>query len=104
MPIMTKRLILVGAASLFLYASSLRAGTLWWDTDGSTTGDNTSTCAGLGGVGNWSTAVNNWWDGVSSSLAPWTESSDAIFCGTPGLVTLSGPRTAGNLTFLASGF
>ena len=83
---------------------SAAAGTLYWDTDGSATGNSTVTGAGLGGAGNWSTAVANWWDGSSITNTVWTEGSDAIFWGTAGAVTLSGPRTVGNMTFNTTGY
>src|SRR6266850_132228 len=85
---------------LFLIAAlNAHAATQYWDTDGSTAGDSLVTGAGLGGNGNWSTAVNNWWDGSSGTLAGWTEGNNAVFWGTPGTVTLSGPRTVGNMAF-----
>lgn len=47
----------------------LIAGTLYWDTDGSTAGNNSGTGANLGGGGVWSAVVNpgsygdaDWWD------------------------------------------
>ena len=44
------------------FGGPARAGILYWDTDGSTGGNNASTGANLGGSGNWSTADANWWD------------------------------------------
>src|SRR5438477_8943470 len=62
---------IVSAPVLFAANQQTSAATLYWDTDGSTSGDNTSTGAGLGGSGSWSTAVANWYNGTS--LVVWTE-------------------------------
>jgi autotransporter-associated beta strand protein len=71
------------------FSESARAATFYWDTDGSTGGNNASTGANLGGSGIWSTANANWW---VTSLAPpqaWTDGNDAVFWGTAGAVTAS---------------
>src|SRR2546426_12663004 len=98
----------VSIASLLLALSlvSVHAATFYWDTDGSSTGDSTSTGAGLGGTASWSTATpGRWWDGVAASaLVAWTEGNDAFFWGTAGTVTLSGPRTVGDMTFKTTGY
>src|SRR5437879_3221886 len=44
------------------FGGPARAGTLSWDTDGATGGNNASTGANLGGSGVWSTADANWWE------------------------------------------
>ena len=66
-----------------------RATTLYWDTDGSTAGNNASTGANLGGSGPWSAADANWWSTSIGTLQVWTDGSDAVFWGTAGTVTLS---------------
>jgi autotransporter-associated beta strand protein len=65
------------------------AGTLYWDTDNSTTGNNASSGANLGGSGIWSNTDSNWWTGSSGVLQAWSDGSDAVFWGTPGSVTAS---------------
>src|SRR5436309_11891819 len=61
-----------------------RAGTLYWDTDGSTAGNNFFSGANVGGSGNWNLADVSWWDGASSTLQVWSDGSDAVFWGTAG--------------------
>lgn len=88
-----------------------QAATVYWDTDGSTTGNNLDG-TNLGGTGTWDTSLTNWWN--LSSLAAWpnTNADRAIFTyafptlGIPALntVTLSGGITANQLSFLRSGY
>jgi fibronectin-binding autotransporter adhesin len=80
-----------------------RAGILYWDTDGSTAGNSASTGANLGGLGIWSTANANWWDTSLGTLQPWTQSSDALFWGTAGTVTVA-TVSANSLAFKTSGY
>ena len=54
-------LIVGGCLALFPLRCSAA---LYWDSDGVTAGNNTSTGAGLGGSGNWDDA-GKWFDGVS---------------------------------------
>src|SRR5438067_1623347 len=76
-----------------------RAATLYWDADGSATGDNTGTGAGLGGSATWSATSTNWFNGAS--VVAWTAGSDAIFEGTGGTTTLATTQSqsANSLTF-----
>src|SRR5678815_2319028 len=67
----------------------VQAATLYWDTDGATSGNDTGTGANLGGTGVWSTTDSNWWNGASGTLQPWSDGVDAIFWGTPGTVSVS---------------
>ena len=71
------------------FAAPARAGTLYWDTDGSPENNNASTGANLGGSGIWSAADANWWDTSFGTLRVWNDGSDAIFWGTAGTVTVS---------------
>src|SRR6266545_3321552 len=95
---------LVSCVYLALSVASAPAATQYWDTDGSTAGNDTGTGAGLGGTGSWSTAVANWWDGSSGSLVGWTEGNEAVFFGTAGVVTLDAGHTANSLTFKTGGY
>lgn len=72
-----------------------RAGTLYWDTDGSTVGNNASTGANLGHSSIWSAVVNpvaygdyDWWDTSLATNHAWTSGSDAVFWGTAGTVSV----------------
>ena len=91
-------------AALFAGASSGNAATLYWDTDGSTTGNSSSTGLGLGGTGTWDTSTSNWWSG--SALGAWNNSNNdtAVFWGTAGTVTLGSGITVGGLQFNTSGY
>ena len=79
------------------------AGTLYWDTDGSTGGNNASTGANLGGSGIWSTADANWWDTSLGILQPWIDGSDAVFWGTAGTISAS-TVSANSLAFKQTGY
>ncbi len=80
-----------------------RAGTLYWDTDGSTAGNNASTGASLGGSGNWSSADVNWWDTSFGTPQAWADGSDAVFWGTAGAVTAS-TVSVHSLAFKTTGY
>ncbi len=88
-----KRFLLVlasfGITAFCELGSVAWAGTLYWDTDGSVTGNNASTGANLGGSGIWSTSDTNWWNSTLGTLQPWIDGSDAIFWGTPGTINVS---------------
>jgi autotransporter-associated beta strand protein len=79
------------------------AGILFWDTDASLTGNNSSTGANLGGSGSWGAAELNWWDVGGAALQAWSEGNDAVFWGTPGVVTAS-TVSARSLTFRTTGY
>lgn len=85
------------------FASPARATTLYWDTDGSTAGNNASTGASLGGSGIWSSADANWWDTTVGTPQSWTVASDAVFWGTAGAVTAS-TISANSLAFKTTGY
>src|SRR6185436_7964858 len=63
------------------FASPTSAGILYWDTDGSTAGNNASTGANLGGSGIWSSADAKWWDTSFGVPQAWSDGSDAVFWG-----------------------
>lgn len=84
-------------------AGQVRAGTLYWDTDGSMAGNNASTGAGLGGAGVWNIADGNWWDTSLGTPQAWSSPSDAVFWGTAGTVTAS-TVTANSLAFKTTGY
>ncbi|MGI8601368.1 MAG: autotransporter-associated beta strand repeat-containing protein [Verrucomicrobiales bacterium] len=80
-----------------------RAETLYWDTDGSSAGNNASSGANLGGSDIWSTADANWWDTNLGTLQVWIDGSDAVFWGTAGAVTAS-TVSANSLAFKTTGY
>jgi len=71
------------------FAGPARAATLYWDTDGSTGGNDASTGANLGGSGIWSSSDPNWWDTSLGTPQVWADGSDAVFWGTADAVTIS---------------
>lgn len=79
------------------------AAVLYWDTDGSTAGNNASTGANLGGSGNWSTTNRFWWNTSIGSPQGWSVGSDAIFSGTAGTVTASAVSVS-SLAFKTNGY
>jgi fibronectin-binding autotransporter adhesin len=85
------------------FGGLVHAGTLYWDTDGSTAANSASNGANLGGSGMWSTADANWWDTSLGTLQVWTQGSDAVFWGTAGAVNGSAV-SANSLTFKTSGY
>ena len=85
------------------FGGPARAGTLYWDTDGSTAGNNASTGANLGGSGIWSTADANWWATSLGTPQAWTEGSQAVFWGTAGALTAS-EVSLNSLAFKTTGY
>ena len=82
---------------------SARAAILYWDTDGSTVGNNASTGANLGGSGVWSATNTNWWNTNFASLQGWTNGSDSVFWGTAGGV-IATAVTASSVAFKTTGY
>src|SRR5437667_12191729 len=99
----TLALAMSGMLAMSEFAAPSRAGTLYWDSDGSTAANNASTGANLGGSGIWSTADANWWDSSLGILQPWTDGSDAVFWGTAGTVTAS-TISANSVAFKTTGY
>src|SRR3954466_8100925 len=95
-----RRLFISLLSSTFLIPH-LSFADLYWDADGSTSGNNTSTGANLGGSGNWDDA-GKWFNGVSSDVS-WSIATDAVFTGLTGTVTLNSPQSATSLSFKTSG-
>ncbi len=86
-----------------VFVNPARAAVRYWDNDGSTVGNNASTGANLGGSGFWSTTNINWWNTSVSPLQGWASGSDAVFWGTPGVVTASTVSVSG-LAFKTNGY
>jgi len=88
---------------------STQAASFYWDTDTSTAGNNVDG-TGLGGAGAWDLTTSNWWNGAALALWPNTSADTAIFSAPMALlptlrtVTLSSGITAGQLSFLRSGY
>src|SRR4051812_38226009 len=72
-------LVISSLLALSEFSRPARAGTLYWDTDGSTAGNNASTGMNLGGSGSWSSADANWWDPGFGVPQAWSDGSDAVF-------------------------
>jgi len=85
------------------FSGPARAAVRYWDTDGSTAGNNASTGANLGGSGTWSATNINWWNTSVGPLQGWASGSDAIFWGTAGAVTAS-TVSVGGLAFKTNGY
>ncbi len=80
-----------------------RAGTLYWDTDSSTGGNNAATGANLGGTGIWSSSDTNWWNTSVGTPQVWIDGSDAVFWGTADAVSVS-TVSANSLAFKSTGY
>jgi fibronectin-binding autotransporter adhesin len=85
------------------FGSPARAGTLYWDADGSTAGNDASAGANLGGSELWSSANANWWNTGLGTLQIWSNGSDALFWGTAGAVTAS-TVSANSLAFKTTAY
>lgn len=91
-------------------AQPLHAVTYYWDTDGSTVGNDSGTGVGLGGTGTWDISTGNWWD--TASLGSWVNGSGniAVFSGpavaipTLNTVTLTSGLIANQVQFNRSGY
>jgi autotransporter-associated beta strand protein len=93
--------LLVASLLLALAPLGSRAA-LYWDADGTASGNNIATGAGLGGSGNWG-AAGRWFDGVSSNVT-WSSAADAVFTGATGTVTLNSAQSATSLAFKTNGY
>src|SRR3954447_17788633 len=96
-----RRLFISLLSSTFLIPH-LSFADLYWDADGSTAGNNTSTGANLGGGGNWDD-IDRGFDGVSADVS-WPGTADAVFTGSAGTVTLISPQSAASLLFKTTGY
>src|SRR5207248_63231 len=78
---------------------------VFWDADGSASGNDAGTGTNLGGAGTWGAAAN-WWDGSSGTDQVWNDGTldNAVFIGTAANVTLGAAHTAGSLDFRSNGF
>src|ERR1700722_6641116 len=88
------------SAGLLVFSSwQILAAPLYWDADGTATGNNPASGAGLGGSGNWDQISALWFNGGSDVAWVNANNDDAIFSGTAGTVTLTENISAGNLYF-----
>src|SRR3954451_15678247 len=76
--------------------------TLYWDNDANAANNNTTTGAGLGGVGTWDASSLKWFDG--SADVAWTNGNDAVFTGTGGNVSLGAAQSVNSLSFKANNY
>ena len=106
-PFGTRRPFPRSLIACLLIASGLsipaQAAVLYWDTDGSGTGNNTTTGANLGGAGPWNMTDANWWNAGAGVLQAWTNGSDVMFWGTAGPVTVT-TVSANSLAFKSTGY
>src|SRR5688572_31338991 len=103
---MNRRWASVGIAVLMAgsgFCVQLKAAILYWDTDGSTAGNNASTGGNLGGSGIWSGTNDNWWDTALGTPQVWINESDAVFWGTAGVVS-AWTVSANSLAFKTTGY
>ena len=86
-------------------ATGGRAGTLYWDGNGTGASGNPPT-AGVGGAGTWDTGTAaNWWTGTAYQLWNAAGGQDiADFRGTAGAVTVSGTVNVNNMIVRANGY
>src|SRR5688572_29362383 len=100
---MTTMRTLVVICVLLAMSGPVRTASLYWDSDGSTTGNNASTGADLGGSGIWSTAAPNWWNTTLGTPQVWPDGSDAVFWGTAGTIIVSNV-SANSALFKTTGY
>ncbi|MFZ4768211.1 MAG: autotransporter-associated beta strand repeat-containing protein, partial [Roseimicrobium sp.] len=87
-----------------LWSVQVKGATLYWDNDGTATGNNISG-TNLGLSGTWNTSLLNWWDATNPLIAwPNLSADTAIFKGTAGRVTLGSAVTVGTLQFDAANY
>ena len=78
--------------------------TLFWDGGVANIGTN-GDGASQGGLGTWSTVIQNWDQGSGLAHVAWTNGSTAAdFGGTAGAVSVNSGITVGNLTFEVGGY
>lgn len=91
--------IFVSLFAALALAATAHADVLVWDT-------NTVTDGAQYGTGTWTAGQPNWFNQTQTlQNRTWVNGSDAVFgagSGTAGTITLSGPISAGNLTFNAA--
>jgi fibronectin-binding autotransporter adhesin len=102
-PVILAALRTVAVVAFTMLAIPAHAAVRYWDTDGSSAGNNASTGANLGGSGMWSATNINWWNPSVGPLQGWAGGSEAIFWGTPGVVTAS-TVSVGGLAFKTNGY
>ena len=86
-------------------ATTLPPNTLYWDPLGNTKTVVVATGAGLGGTtGTWSASAEKWFDPDSGQVVAWNSADTAVFCGTPGTVSVSGTVDVPSIDFQSSGY
>jgi autotransporter-associated beta strand protein len=94
------------ALALLMLASdrpAAEAVTLYWDSDGNASGNNTTTGAGLGGMGTGLWGGASWFNGAAD--VAWTDGNDAVFWGpTSGTISLTTTRSVNSLAFKTNGY
>ncbi len=110
--VLRKRTVLAGSILSLLPVLTTLMGTmkteaasLYWEPNpGAPNGSNAF--GNLGGPGTWDTITPNWWDGMSLSNVPWSNTAldTAVFAGPAGTVTLASPITVGGLQFNTTGY
>ncbi len=64
-----------------------------------------STNGAGGGAGAWDSITTDWATALTGGTDHlWVDSSDAVFAGTAGIVTLGGPITAGNISISVANY
>ena len=77
--------------------------TLYWDSDGNAANNNTTTGAGLGGMGTGLWGGNTWFNGTSD--VAWTDGNDAVFWGpASGTISPTTTRSVNSLAFKTNGY
>jgi len=106
----TRALRMTAALALTAFAmlttpgfGSLKAATMFWDTDGSTAGNNASTGANVGGSDIWTTSDAKWWVTSLGTLQVWTDGNEALFWGAAGTVIAS-TVSASRVGFKTTGY
>ena len=94
----------VAVVAFAMLAIRGQAAVRYWDTDGSTAGNNASTGANLGGSGTWSATNINWWNTSVGPLQGWASGSDAIFWGTGRSPVTASTVSVGSLAFKTNGY
>ncbi len=83
------------AGNVVLSSPAANAQSLSWTSAGNVT---------LGGSGTWDTTSSLWWNGVAATTWGNLTTSDAVFSGTAGTVTLGEAITVNDMAFNATGY
>src|SRR2546428_1086428 len=80
----TAALVLLGVLALSVFVGQVVAAPVYWDTDGSTAGNDASRGTNLGGSGIWNSAASNLWNTGLGALEARTGGSEAVVLGGAG--------------------